>query len=108
MIPGTDAIDDPARGGFHMRGFHGITPETADTCHYFWSMATNRHPEMPETLDTVVEQTRLTFDEDRAIIEAQFGNMRRFGESDPKGVDIHVDAAPNRARRIVASLLEAG
>ena len=29
--PGTDAIDDPDRGGFHMRGFHGITPETEET-----------------------------------------------------------------------------
>jgi hypothetical protein len=41
--PGTDAIDDPERGGFHMRRFHGITPETETSAHYFWSMASNRH-----------------------------------------------------------------
>jgi hypothetical protein len=41
--PGTDAIDDPERGGFHMRRFHDITPETETSAHYFWSMASNRH-----------------------------------------------------------------
>lgn len=103
--PGTDAIDDPNRGGFHMRGFHGITPETEESCHYFWSMAANKHPDMPETIDTVVEQTRYTFDEDRVVIEAQYRNMKTFG-SDASWVDIHVDAGANRARRIVARLLE--
>lgn len=103
--PGTDAIDDPDRGGFHMRGFHGITPETEESCHYFWSMAANKHPDMPETIDTVVEQTRYTFDEDRVVIEAQYRNMKTFG-SDATWVDIHVDAGANRARRIVARLVE--
>lgn len=103
--PGTDAIDVPNRGGFHMRGFHGITPETEESCHYFWSMAANRHPDMPETIETVVEQTRYTFDEDRAVIEAQYRNMKTFG-SDATWVDIHVDAGANRARRIVARLVE--
>ncbi|SNS91799.1 vanillate O-demethylase monooxygenase subunit [Noviherbaspirillum humi] len=103
--PGKDAIDDPNRGGFHMRGFHGITPETESSAHYFWSMASNRHPDMPETIDTVVEQTKFTFDEDRLVIEAQYRNMQRFnGQSD--WTDIHVDAGPNRARRIVAKLVE--
>jgi len=103
--PGTDAIDDPNRGGFHMRGFHGITPETEQSCHYFWSMAANKHPDMPETIDTVVEQTSYTFDEDRVVIEAQYRNMKTFG-GDATWLDIHVDAGANRARRIVARLVE--
>lgn len=103
--PGTDAIDDPDRGGFHMRGFHGITPETEESCYYFWSMAANKHPDMPETIATVVEQTRYTFDEDRAVIEAQYRNMKNFG-SHATWLDIHVDAGANRARRIVARLVE--
>jgi phenylpropionate dioxygenase-like ring-hydroxylating dioxygenase large terminal subunit len=102
--PGTDAIDDPARGGFHMRGFHGITPETETSSHYFWSMASNRHPDMPETIDTVVEQTRYTFDEDRVVIEQQYANMRRFGAA-ASWLDIHVDGGALRARRIIARLL---
>ena len=103
--PGTDAIDDPNRGGFHMRGFHGITPETETTCHYFWSMASNKHPDMPENIDEVIKQTAFTFDEDRLVIEAQYKNMQEFGEQ-AKWVDIHVDVGANRARRIVSKLLE--
>lgn len=103
--PGTDAIDDPDRGGFHMRGFHGITPETETTALYFWSMASNKHPDMPETIDTVIQQTKFTFDEDRVIIDAQYSNMNRFG-SEAVWTDIHVDVGANRARRIIAKLVQ--
>lgn len=102
--PGTAAIDDPNRGGFHMRGFHGITPETDETCHYFWSMASTRHPDGPDNLQAVIDQTRFTFDEDRVVIEEQYRNMRAFGEQ-LTWVDIHTDVGGNRARRIVQRLL---
>ena len=103
--PGTDAIDDPNRGGFHMRGFHGITPETDNTCHYFWSMSSTKHPDMPDNIEAVIEQTAFTFDEDRVVIEAQYQNMIAFGGR-PEWVDIHVDAGGNRARRIVEKLMK--
>jgi phenylpropionate dioxygenase-like ring-hydroxylating dioxygenase large terminal subunit len=103
--PGTDAIDDPNRGGFHMRGFHGITPETDNTCHYFWSMSSTKHPDMPENIDAVIEQTAFTFDEDRIVIEAQYQNIIAFGGK-PEWVDIHVDVGGNRARRIVEKLMK--
>jgi vanillate O-demethylase monooxygenase subunit len=104
VAPGTDALDDPARRGFHMRGLHGVTPETETTSHYFWSMASNRHPEMPDNLPTVIEQTRFTFEEDRMVIEAQYRNMRQFGPG-AGWTDIHVDVGANRARRIIARLV---
>lgn len=99
---GTDSLDDPQRGGFHMRGFHGITPESETTSHYFWTMACSTHPDAPDNLETVYQQTAATFEEDRVIIEAQYRNMRQF----PSGsmIDIHVDAGANRARRIIDSL----
>ncbi|UTW12222.1 aromatic ring-hydroxylating dioxygenase subunit alpha [Marinobacterium rhizophilum] len=100
---GTESVTDPDRGGFHMRGFHGITPETETSCHYFWTMATNPVHEPEATKEKVIEQTMLTFDEDKAIIEAQYANMQKFG--DRPMVDIHVDVAPNRARRIIEQLL---
>jgi phenylpropionate dioxygenase-like ring-hydroxylating dioxygenase large terminal subunit len=107
---GSEAVDNPERGGFHMRGFHGVTPETASTCHYFWTMATNPVSDPQETTRKVVEQTRLTFDEDKVIIEAQYANLLRFGtlHADQAQVDIHVDTGPNRARRIVERLVKAG
>jgi vanillate O-demethylase monooxygenase subunit len=101
---GSEPVANPERRGFHMRGFHGITPETATTCHYFWTMATNPLTDPQGTTRKVVDQTRQTFDEDKQIIEAQFANMRRFGTLPM--IDIHVDVGPNRARRIVDRLLK--
>jgi phenylpropionate dioxygenase-like ring-hydroxylating dioxygenase large terminal subunit len=101
----TESLEDPDRSGFHMRGFHGITPETGTTSHYFWTMASSSHPERPDNLETVYQQTAATFEEDRVIIEAQYRNMRQFESA--AMIDIHVDAGANRARRIVASLSQA-
>ncbi len=99
----TEPVDHPERGGFHMRGFHGITPETETTSHYFWTMATNPVTDAQRIKDSVIEQTKLTFDEDKVVIEAQYRNMRRFGLK--ATVDIHVDVGANRARRIIEQLL---
>lgn len=103
----TDKLDDPQRQGFHMRGFHGITPETETTSHYFWTIATNpRDPEKADELKaTVVQQTKDTFDEDRVVINEQYQNMLKIPNQNM--VDIHVDVAANRARRIIKDLLQA-
>ncbi len=98
----TDSLQDPQRGGFHMRGFHGVTPETETTTHYFWTIATNPQSDHEAIKAKVVEQTALTFDEDKVVIEAQYQNMCRFGK--PPMIDIHVDVAANRARRIIEQL----
>jgi phenylpropionate dioxygenase-like ring-hydroxylating dioxygenase large terminal subunit len=99
---GTDSLEDPLRGGFHMRGFHGVTPETETTSHYFWTMATNPVSDVEAVKAKVIEQTALTFDEDKVVIEEQYKNMLRHG---PKPmIDIHVDAGANRARRIIEQL----
>jgi vanillate O-demethylase monooxygenase subunit len=51
----------------------------------------------------VVDQTALTFDEDKVVIEAQWRNQQRFAQRSQ--LDIHVDAGPNRARRVIEGLL---
>jgi vanillate O-demethylase monooxygenase subunit len=99
----TDALDDPQRGGLHMRGFHGITPETDSSTHYFWSMASSSHPDMPDNSELVYEQTAQTFAEDKVIIEAQYRNICRFQRGEQ--IDLRVDAGANRARRTVARLV---
>ena len=99
---GSESIDNPDRGGFHMRGFHGLTPETEESCFYIWTMASNPTSNVEETMQKVIDQTAFTFDEDKEVIEAQFKNMKKFGGVKP--IDIHVDVAPNRARRIIESL----
>jgi vanillate O-demethylase monooxygenase subunit len=102
MDAGSGDLKDPNRQGFHMRGFHGITPETETTSFYYWTISSNKNPERPNMVDTIHKATAFTFDEDRLIIEAQHANMVRFGEAPMVG--IHVDAAPNRARKIVEKL----
>lgn len=102
---GSEPIENPERGGFHMRGFHGVTPETETTSHYFWSMATNPVSDPEVTKKKVIEQTILTFDEDKVVIESQYANMRQF--SGRPMVDIHVDVGANRARRIIQNLRSA-
>lgn len=99
---GTESLDDPARGGFHMRGFHGITPETDTSCHYFWSMATNPTQDHEAVKAKVIEQTALTFMEDKVVIESQYRNICQFDS--PPMIDIHVDVGANRARRVIDRL----
>ncbi len=102
MDVGTTSLDDPARHGFHMRGFHGVTPETLHTAHYFWTVATNPHPDKQNITELVVSQTAATFLEDKVIIEAQWQNQQRFpGRSQ---VYLNIDAGPTRARRIIDQL----
>jgi vanillate O-demethylase monooxygenase subunit len=102
MEAGSGNLEDPDRVGFHMRGFHGVTPETETATHYFWSISSNRNPDRPGAIERIIGDTALTFDEDRAVIEAQFANMQRFPGAPL--TDIGVDNAPNRARRMIAKL----
>ena len=103
MDVGTGRLEDPGREGFHMRGFHGVTPETDASSHYFWSIATNPHPDKQDVTRLVVDQTAATFEEDKVVIEAQWKNQQRFATRSQ--LDIHVDVGPNRARRVIDRLL---
>ncbi|WP_191600460.1 aromatic ring-hydroxylating dioxygenase subunit alpha [Marinomonas algicola] len=98
----TESLDDRNRGGFHLKGFHGVTPETDETSFYIWTQASNPTSNPEENMKLVIEQTALTFDEDKVVIEAQYANMKHFG--DKKMIDIHVDVGANRARRIIKQL----
>jgi vanillate O-demethylase monooxygenase subunit len=102
MDAGSGDYEDPDRAGFHMRGFHGVTPETDTSSHYFWTIATNPHPDKKDVTQLVVDQTAMTFEEDRVIIDAQWQNQLKFAAR-PQ-IDIHVDAGPNRARRVISRL----
>jgi phenylpropionate dioxygenase-like ring-hydroxylating dioxygenase large terminal subunit len=102
MEASTGDLHDPHRCGFHMRGFHGITPETESTSFYFWTISSNRNPARPDMKEKIHRASAFTFDEDRTVIEAQYANWLRFPDARPMG--IHVDAPLNKARRIVARL----
>ena len=105
MDAGSGDLNDPGRAGFHMRGFHGITPETESSSFYFWTVSSNRSPGRPDMVDKIHQDVALTFDEDRVVIDAQYANMKRFPNANFMGV--HVDGPLNRARRIISRLTSA-
>jgi phenylpropionate dioxygenase-like ring-hydroxylating dioxygenase large terminal subunit len=100
----TGAFEGRREHGFSMMGFHGITPETETTTHYFWSVATNVGLDRGIP-DLVFEQTAETFREDQVVLAAQ---QKRLGES-PGGkfVDTMNDVGANHARRLIRAFYEA-
>ena len=100
---GTGAYNGKRDHGFSMLGFHGITPETETTTHYFWSMATNVFRD--GILDIVFDQTASTFREDQNVLELQ---QLRVNEAPLRPMlDISSDAGANLARRQIQHLIEA-
>jgi vanillate O-demethylase monooxygenase subunit len=49
------------RAGFHMRGFHGITPETESSCFYFWTISSSRNPSRPDMREKSIAIPLITF-----------------------------------------------
>jgi len=101
---GTGAYEGKRDHGFSMKGFHGITPETDRTTHYFWSMATNILDNgVP---DVVFEQTAATFREDQEVLELQ--QVRMEAEPDRPLLDIASDTGGRAARQLIRRLIDAG
>ncbi|SER55897.1 hypothetical protein SAMN05518866_11380 [Sphingobium sp. YR768] len=81
-------------------GFHGITPETVSTTHYFWSMATNiTQGDIP---DLVFEQTARTFKEDQIVLEMQQRRIAR--EPGRPMLDIASDVGGRQTRQFIQRL----
>lgn len=98
---GTGAYEGRRDHGFSMLGFHGITPETESTTHYFWSMATNiLRDGIP---DVVFEHTARTFQEDMEVLELQ--QLRLNAEFDHPLIDIASDVGGRHTRQFIAKCL---
>jgi vanillate O-demethylase monooxygenase subunit len=88
----------------HHRVHHCITPESDGAVHYYWTMAWYHRPDDANLAKEFREITRLAFDEDLPMLEAQQCNI----ESDPAQstlVNFEGDKAGAAARKIVAQLL---
>jgi phenylpropionate dioxygenase-like ring-hydroxylating dioxygenase large terminal subunit len=95
--------DGDRNDSFSFRLFHGITPETDTSCHYFWSAANGYRQHEPAATDQLCGEIARTFDQDKVIIEAQ--QARVLETPDDPLLDIHGDAARIHARRVVEQLL---
>ena len=82
-----------------------ITPETATTTHYFWSVVRQFSIDDQALTEYIRDGIRKTFDQDKTVLEAQ----QRIIGGDPDRtafpVTIRVDAAPIQGRKLLASLL---
>jgi phenylpropionate dioxygenase-like ring-hydroxylating dioxygenase large terminal subunit len=102
---GTGAYEGRREGGVHIRHLHGITPETEHSTHYFFTQARNFAVDDAALTDRLAELARVTFLEDKAVLEAQ--QARLLEEPKKATLDIRSDAAGIHARRIVAELYDA-
>ncbi|MGI4812394.1 MAG: Rieske 2Fe-2S domain-containing protein [Janthinobacterium lividum] len=94
-------IDDAANrvGGIQLKIFHGITPETDGSCHYFWSVANGHCIDDPAVTERMFEEIAFTIREDITILGEQELNLQRYPERNY--VDIESDNARLQARRFV-------
>jgi len=85
------------------RLFHGLTPETGTSCHYFWSTLNGFRPQDPAATDALFREIAGAFDEDRTVVEAQQRRLSELGEG--ALVDIRTDSARLHMRRTMERLL---
>jgi phenylpropionate dioxygenase-like ring-hydroxylating dioxygenase large terminal subunit len=90
-------------GGFALRIFHGVTPESADSCHYFWSGCHGYRQDEPRVTDEIFAALAATFAEDAQVLEAQHASLR--ARPTPLFSTTH-DRARVIAERALAKLVE--
>jgi len=89
-------------GGFSLRLFHGLTPETESTCLYFWSTANGYRQNEPEATEQLFNEISTAFMEDKEIVEGQQAMLDATGEG--RLVDIVSDSARIHMRRTLDRL----
>ena len=82
-----------------------MTPESHSTTHYFYWQSRNFAVESNEVSAQVLAQIEIAFEEDFVILEAQQYSMDHYAVTDD--VNLALDSAPTRQRRIVSRLLAA-
>jgi vanillate O-demethylase monooxygenase subunit len=90
-------------GGFSLRLFHGLTPETETSCHYFWSTANGYRQDEPAATQQLFDEIAAAFLEDKAVVEEQQVSLTELGKDDL--IDITSDVARIHMRRVVEGLL---
>jgi vanillate O-demethylase monooxygenase subunit len=85
---------------------HILTPETADTTHYFW--ATTRSMPPSEDGDGMLFglMNQAFSEEDKPMIEAAYANMDGADFWDRKPAFLGIDAGGTRARRLLQKLIQ--
>jgi len=94
---GEGAYENDARdGGFGLRIFYGITPETEHTSWFIWSAANGYRQNEPTATNELFEEIERAFKEDEDVLVAQQATLRRVG--DRPLINIASDGARTHAR----------
>ena len=93
--------------GFEARILNLITPETERSSHYFWAHARSIRRDELALTDVIRRSVLETFDQDKAVLEAQQLACERVGSFDPQ-VLLGIDAGPVQGRRVLAAALRDG
>ena len=96
---------DDRAAGFEARILNLITPETERSSHYFWAHARNIRRDDRELTEVIRHSIIETFDQDKAILEAQQIESDALGTTDP-GVALKVDLGPIQGRSILRAALQ--
>ena len=102
---GSHPVDQDRSTALQRRIIHLATPETASSTHYFWAIARPYQLEDAALTAWIREQSARTFDEDKAMLEAQ---QRALGDEGSAAFStaLLTDAGPIQARRLLQSLID--
>jgi vanillate O-demethylase monooxygenase subunit len=100
---GTGAPEGDRHAGITHILYDGITPETEDSTHYFWSFPRDYKTDEPEITAFLDKGLYNTFLEDQEMLERQHVLLRAKPEAPL--VDLNVDRPAAQARRLVDKLL---
>jgi phenylpropionate dioxygenase-like ring-hydroxylating dioxygenase large terminal subunit len=71
--------NDDRDGGFGLRIFYGITPETEHTSLFMWSVANGHRQNEPQATEELFGEIEHAFKEDEDILVAQYATLRKVG-----------------------------
>jgi len=81
-----------------------ITPETKNSCHYFWGLARNFNVEDKELTATIRDSQGKIFAEDLNILEKQQASLLR--NPDRRLISLNIDAGGVHARRVIDKMIQ--
>ncbi len=96
---GGGAPEGNLSGGIGLHTFNAMTPETANTTHYFWAIAQDRATQEENLTRSIFQDIQKTVQEDVAVFEAQQRSLEL--KPDARMVAVKSDAGPIAARRII-------
>ena len=102
-LAGTGAEKGDRSQGVTIHTAHFMTPETKNTCHYFWTVGRNYRIEEQALSEAMTAEFTKIFSEDVAIVEAQQKSLSRTSVWKP--IDVNLDAPVLQARQILARMI---